>query len=1121
MKTKSAIVKVLNQWVLQPILIASCLLFSFYGYSQQGVSINSSGTPADPSAMLDVSSTSKGLLIPRVSLTSINDVTTIPGPAISLIVYNTNATMTGGAVGFWYFNGSIWVQALGPQGPAGPTGAQGLQGTQGPTGAQGLQGIQGPTGAQGLQGVQGNTGPAGPTGAQGVQGIQGPTGAQGVQGVQGNTGPTGLTGTTGATGPLVSGTTGQTLRHDGTTWVANSKLYNDGANIGIGTTSPSALLQTNGTGTGEGNVLFTGEYKSSNPGAAPVSGAGTRLMWYPDMAALRAGNVTGGKWDTDSIGISSIALGYDTKANGFNTTALGANTTASGNVATALGYGTVASGSFSTSMGNQTKASGAFTTALGYGSAAPGDYSIAMGRSSVASGYYSNAIGYFATASGNNSYAIGDDITAYSYREFVIGSCNTQYTPISAASWNPADRLFVVGNGTSFAARSDAFTILKNGNTGIGTSAPASKLEVAGAGAFTGTVSGANAVDNDEFVTKGQLSSLTMSSLWDTSGQHIYNANAGYVGIGTASPAALLHVNDTATGNGNVLFTGTYKFSNPGPAPASGSGTRMMWYPDKGAFRAGVAADTHWDTDSIGNYSIALGNSPIAKGFNSVAMGCYAKAIGQFAMGFGYNAHAIGDYSATLGNFTNASGYSSTALGSWTDATGAYSTAMGDHTTASGLYSTAMGYSTSAPSGYETVIGRYNTLYTPLSTTGWNSSDRLFVIGNGTSPAATANAVTVLKKGNTGIRTSSPTALFQVGDSGLIIKYTGEIQTIGVGNGHVAANVRDSGAVDLQTWRDSTHQVASGKYAVIGGGRSNSAIYIYSTISGGYKNKAKDTYTTIGGGYGNKASGTLATVGGGDNNEASGAAAAIGGGRFNVNSGYRGTIAGGYSNKVYNNYGSVGGGYMNLDSGYAATIPGGYLVVAGGSYSFATGYRAKAIHHGTMVFGDATNADISSTVDNQFTIRASGGTRIYSNGILSAGVLLAAGGSSWSAVSDSTLKQNIRPVDGNEILDKLQQVPISRWSYKAQDPSIEHIGPMAQDFYAAFGLGEDNEHINTLDPDGIALAGVQQLAKDKAMQQNIIKQLQEEVTLLKSEIRELRVINEDFEKRLKKLEDSK
>src|SRR5690606_10151437 len=65
--------------------------------------------------------------------TSTTDVTTIPTPATSLLVYNTNAAMTGGAVGYWYYDGTQWVQALGPQGPAGPAGATGPQGPPGPT----------------------------------------------------------------------------------------------------------------------------------------------------------------------------------------------------------------------------------------------------------------------------------------------------------------------------------------------------------------------------------------------------------------------------------------------------------------------------------------------------------------------------------------------------------------------------------------------------------------------------------------------------------------------------------------------------------------------------------------------------------------------------------------------------------------------------------------------------------------------------------------------------------------------------------------------------------------------------------------------------------------------------
>ena len=112
----------------------SLLLLTFNSFAQVGVAINTSGAAADNSALLDINSSTKGLLIPRVGLTSINDITTIPSPALSLLVYNTNVSMTGGAVGFWYFNGAVWVQALGPQGPTGATGPTGSAGSSTCTG---------------------------------------------------------------------------------------------------------------------------------------------------------------------------------------------------------------------------------------------------------------------------------------------------------------------------------------------------------------------------------------------------------------------------------------------------------------------------------------------------------------------------------------------------------------------------------------------------------------------------------------------------------------------------------------------------------------------------------------------------------------------------------------------------------------------------------------------------------------------------------------------------------------------------------------------------------------------------------------------------------------------------
>ena len=102
-------------------------------------------------------------------------------------------------------------------------------------------------------------------------------------------------------------------------------------------------------------------------------------------------------------------------------------------------------------------------------------------------------------------------------------------------------------------------------------------------------------------------------------------------------------------------------------------------------------------------------------------------------------------------------------------------------------------------------------------------------------------------------------------------------------------------------------------------------------------------------------------------------------------------------------------------------------------------------------------------------------------------------------------------MDGNDILQKLNRLSIEHWNYKSQDASIRHMGPMAQDFRAAFGLGENDTHISTVDADGVALAGVQALyrlvlAKDEQLQRQDanIKAAQSEIRELEEELRQLR-----------------
>lgn len=172
---------------------------------------------------------------------------------------------------------------------------------------------------------------------------------------------------------------------------------------------------------------------------------------------------------------------------------------------------------------------------------------------------------------------------------------------------------------------------------------------------------------------------------------HVSYAQTGKVGINTVSPTAMLHVKDSS-----VVFTGgTSLPSIPGQPPVSGVGIRMMWYPDKAAFRAGLAIDNSWNKDSIGSYSIAMGRSTKAIGLNSTA--------------FGYSTKASASYSTALGISTLASGYASLATGYSTEASNNYATAMGYNTTASGTYTTTMGYSTIASGTTAIAMGTFTT----------------------------------------------------------------------------------------------------------------------------------------------------------------------------------------------------------------------------------------------------------------------------------------------------------------------------------------------------------------------------------------------------------------------------
>jgi hypothetical protein len=137
-------------------------------------------------------------------------------------------------------------------------------------------------------------------------------------------------------------------------------------------------------------------------------------------------------------------------------------------------------------------------------------------------------------------------------------------------------------------------------------------------------------------------------------------------------------------------------------------------------------------------------------------------------------------------------------------------------------------------------------------------------------------------------------------------------------------------------------------------------------------------------------------------------------------------------------------------------------------------------HRGSFVYGDRSGSlslIVKAQADDQFVVRAAGGTTFYSNAGLTAGVSMAAGAGAWASVSDRNRKENFRDENGETVLEKIAEMPIQSWHYKSQDPAIRHLGPTAQDFYAAFGLGESDTTITTTDIDGVNMLAIQALER--------------------------------------------
>jgi hypothetical protein len=343
---------------------------------------------------------------------------------------------------------------------------------------------------------------------------------------------------------------------------------------------------------------------------------------------------------------------------------------------------------------------------------ARGSNSVAFGYNTMAVGGNSAVFGAISSTIGENSAAFGRAVTAKAASSFVIGEFNDPNDNPSPVTASPNDRLFQIGNG--------------------------------------------------DYATSTFNNALTV-------------LRNGRVGIGTLLPASLLHLNQgalLATAPGNVVLAHLSQYA----PPVQGSGRRLLWHPERAAFRVGYVDGTQWDALNMGYYSFAAGAS--------------TKAFGQYSTAFGLRNAAESFCSFSIGVDNVVTGDAASALGEGltAKARGAFATGI-------------MNDQTDNPS--------------PVTR---QPTDRIFQVGNGSLPSTFSNALTLLRNGNLGLGVLAPAEKLHVSGGNARIEGVVQLGTTPGINGvefayGLAGKQSDAGKICYGCFGDPAHWLG-----IVGGG---------------------------------------------------------------------------------------------------------------------------------------------------------------------------------------------------------------------------------------------------------------------------------------------------------------
>lgn len=210
-------------------------------------------------------------------------------------------------------------------------------------------------------------------------------------------------------------------------------------------------------------IIQKGDIAKTLP-ALPTVGFGPALIWYPKKSAFRAGYALANTWEDGGIGAYSFAAGFGAKATSAYTISIGNTSQALAESAIAMGDASIANAPSAIAVGKSNTASKDNAVSIGKSNVSSGDNSVSIGESNIASGDKSVSLGMAANATGLGAISIGHNISSLASYCTTFGIYNNNGDVPNGTN---TDRLFQIGNGT-IGNRSNALTILKNGNVGIG-----------------------------------------------------------------------------------------------------------------------------------------------------------------------------------------------------------------------------------------------------------------------------------------------------------------------------------------------------------------------------------------------------------------------------------------------------------------------------------------------------------------------------------------------------------------------------------------------------------------------------------------------------------------------------